>query len=114
MSVSHCQVKKSDFFTKISCRKIDRNNLSFIHTNIRSAPCNLKRFDTYLDTLDHSFSFIGLTETWFKNDNKDLYYCGKLFKLDALELLSVEDCLQNILKRKYSITRDAKKKYGKK
>ena len=64
-----------DYFTeetfckRIANRKIQDDDLSFIHTNIRSSSCNLRKFDIYLDTLDHKFSFIGLSETWLKKGN---------------------------------------------
>ena len=69
-----CEYFLEDTFNKkIRDANIQQNALSLIHTNIRSSSCNLRTFDTYLDTLDHSFSFIGLSETWLKSCNKDLY-----------------------------------------
>ena len=41
--------------------------------NIRSMSKNIKEFDTYLDHLKHKFTVIGLTETWLKESNGDLY-----------------------------------------
>ena len=69
-----CEYFLEDTFNKkIRDANIQQNALSLIHTNIRSSSCDLRTFDTYLDTLDHSFSFIGLSETWLKLCNKDLY-----------------------------------------
>ena len=47
--------------------------LSLCHFNIRSTVCNLGVFEQYLETLNHSFTAIGITETWFKDNNADLY-----------------------------------------
>ena len=47
--------------------------LSLCHFDIRSAVCNLGVFEQYLETLNHSFTAIGITETWFKDNNADLY-----------------------------------------
>ena len=61
------------FNQKLSCMDIDDDRLSYVHMNIRSAPRNLKFFENYLCTLNHKFSIIGLSETWFKEHNKELY-----------------------------------------
>ena len=61
------------FCNRISNRNIQDGDLSLIHTNIRSSSCNLRKFDIYLDSLNHKFSFIGLSETWLNKHNKDLY-----------------------------------------
>ena len=44
-----------------------------IHQNIRSAPRNLKNFECFLSNLNHTFPFIGCSETWFKDHNVNLY-----------------------------------------
>ena len=53
--------------------KISNNCWSLIHENICSIPRNLTSFDNYLSTLGHDFSIIGLTETWLKEHNIELY-----------------------------------------
>ena len=45
--------------------------LSSIHTNIRSATKNHDNFTSYLECLDHKFPFIGYSESWLSEDNKD-------------------------------------------
>jgi hypothetical protein len=77
-------------------------NLSAMHLNIRSLKHNHTAFDTLLNSLNHTFSFIGLTETWLKPHNASLFnipgYSHKfltrenkpggglsLFKKDSLE-----------------------------
>ena len=49
------------------------NNFSIIHTNIRSACKNLHNFETYLANLKHSFTIIGLSETWFNEAKSEIY-----------------------------------------
>ena len=46
---------------------------SLCHMNIRSMSKNIHQFETYLDLLKHRFTVIGLTETWLKDSNCDLY-----------------------------------------
>jgi hypothetical protein len=41
------------------------NPFSFLSYNIRSASKNIDSFTTYLELFNYSFSFIGLSETWF-------------------------------------------------
>jgi exonuclease III len=47
--------------------------MSLISMNIRSAPKNLDDFLYFLKTLQHEFCFVGLVETWFSDNNIDLY-----------------------------------------
>ena len=44
-----------------------------LHLNVRSIPAILSAFQSYLNTLEHHFSFIGLTETWLKPLNVSVY-----------------------------------------
>ena len=53
--------------------KSSKNVFSVCHMNIRSMSKNIKEFETYLDLLKHEFTVIGLTETWLKESNCDLY-----------------------------------------
>ena len=48
-------------------------NISILHHNVRSLRQNFTRFNTLLDTLDHTFSVLGLTETWLKSYNASLF-----------------------------------------
>ena len=48
-------------------------NFSLIHFNVRSAPKNLSHIENYLDCLEHDFSIVGLTETWYGDHNVGLY-----------------------------------------
>ena len=53
--------------------KIPSNCLSLFHSNIRSASKNLNKLDMYLENLKQPWSFIGLSETWFKPEFVDCY-----------------------------------------
>ena len=54
---------ENTFKNKTQSMDINDNNLSIIHMNIRSAPCNLQKFENYMANLQHKFTIIGLTET---------------------------------------------------
>jgi hypothetical protein len=47
--------------------------LSILHLNIRSSRQNFSAFNTFLHLLDHPFSLLGLTETWLKPHNAQLF-----------------------------------------
>ena len=47
--------------------------LSFLTLNIRSIPKNIDKLSSYISLFDISFSFVGITETWFTDDNIDSY-----------------------------------------
>ena len=47
----------------------DETNFSILHCNIRSITNKHDDFVGYLDSLDHKFSVIGLTETWLNSNN---------------------------------------------
>ena len=72
-------IMKCDYFLEESfiktceVNKVSSNAMSIIHFNIRSLVKNLDYFKSYLSTLKHEFSFIGLTETWLTRQNADLY-----------------------------------------
>ena len=44
-----------------------------LNLNVWSIPANLSAFQSYLNTLEHHFSVIGLTETWLKPLNVSVY-----------------------------------------
>ena len=52
-----------DFNNVINTQSI-RSDFSIIHINARSLSKNIDSLSTYLNTLDHSFSVIAITETW--------------------------------------------------
>ena len=50
-----------------------KQHLSMCHLNIRSLRKNVGSFEILLDGLQHKFSLLGVTETWLKDDDCDLY-----------------------------------------
>ena len=48
------------------------NNISILHTNICSSINKLNDFMYYINNLDTTFHFIGLSETWATANNKDM------------------------------------------
>ena len=49
------------------------NKMSFFHINIKSLPKHFDDLDLYLNSLDYTFSFVGLTETWLDESKHDLF-----------------------------------------
>ena len=52
-----------------------QNNFSIFHVNItrRSIPRNLDQLTFYLNSLNHTFSVIAISENWLTPANKNLY-----------------------------------------
>ena len=57
---------------------------SFLHVNVRSLSKNFDSLDSILSTLSHSFSVIGVTETWLHN------YSPPVFKLKTYSLIRAD------------------------
>jgi hypothetical protein len=68
-----CKYYYPDQLEKLVNNWSTKPNISFLHHNVRSLRQNYTKFTTMLDTLDHSFSVLGLTETWLKPHNATLY-----------------------------------------
>ena len=72
-------VKCCDYYTEDSFNKkcidssVSNENFSLIHLNVRSTVKNLDNFENYLLSLNHKFSLIGITETWFSPSSIDNY-----------------------------------------
>ena len=49
-----------------NCSFSNNNNLSLFHMNIRSIPKHFGDLKAYLANLNHSFSVIGISETWLQ------------------------------------------------
>ena len=58
---------------KLDKINVDQNAFSMIHLNIRSAPKNLSKFESYLSNISHTFKIIALTENWLKPHNQSLF-----------------------------------------
>ena len=44
-----------------------------LHANIRSAQKNLASLEHYINNLDHTFTVIGISESWLKEHSVDRY-----------------------------------------
>ena len=64
---------ESSFNEDIAENKCVKNVFSVCHANIRSVCKNLNSLESYLNTLNHEFTIVGLTETWLQNENNGLY-----------------------------------------
>ena len=63
----------TDFNQIISRSPAVANGLSVLHLNIRSVPANLTALVSFLSTLNHNFTIIGLTETWLNDLSASRY-----------------------------------------
>ena len=70
--LSSCNYYIEDAFQN-AAKLFSPSDLSMCHHNIRSLPAHINEFSAYLKTLNHKFCCIGLSETWLKESNKDLY-----------------------------------------
>ena len=64
---------ESSFNEDIAENKYVKNVFSVCQANIRSVCKNLNSLESYLNTLNHEFTIVGLTETWLQNENNGLY-----------------------------------------
>ena len=62
----HNELLFNESFTK-------QNNFSIFLVNIRSIPRNLDQLTFYLNSLNHTFSVIAISENWLTPANKDIY-----------------------------------------
>ena len=73
-NTNRCEYYLEDRFNKeVENNDIDAKLLSCLHVNIRSVPKNLEYFDTFLSSIHHVFTVIGMSETWLKDSNAELY-----------------------------------------
>ena len=85
--VDACDYHDEDTFECMAQdRDIKESGFSLLHLNIRSIINKFDDFKAYLDSLEHKFSVIGLSETWLNRNNIDEFplscYCniGKVRK----------------------------------
>ena len=64
---------ESSFNSEISKSLNKKHNFSLCHLNNRSIRKNLGSLEFTLENLQHEFSLIGITETWLKDDDCDLF-----------------------------------------
>ena len=58
---------------KLNKLNVTENNFSLLHANLRSARKNLADLEAYLSNIKHSFSIVGISESWLKEHDK-VYY----------------------------------------
>ena len=69
---SNCYLEDG-FKSCVSEMSTNNSIFSLFHMNIRSTKNNLNKMLAYLETLSHKFDIIGLSETWLKEIEADLY-----------------------------------------
>ena len=67
-NINNCDYYDEQKFKNL-LQTTDETNFSILHCNIRSITNKHDDFVGYLDSLDHKFSVIGLTETWLNSNN---------------------------------------------
>ena len=74
----NCNYYTDDSYNKyLAKHAISSNSCSVAHLNIRSIPANFSAFLSFIDSLDHCFTVIGLSETWLNPSNVSTYgTCG--------------------------------------
>ena len=70
----NCNYYTDDSFNKyLAKHAISNNSFSVAHLNIRSIPANFSAFLSFIHSLDHCFTVIGLSETWLNPSNVSTY-----------------------------------------
>ena len=64
---------EDDFNKKNAHKKINDDNFSIAHLNIRSIPANLSHFLGYMKSIKNTFTIYGFAQTWLSNDNLSAY-----------------------------------------
>jgi len=57
----------------LKAKKFSSQELSIMHHNVRSLPSHSEEFVLYLKSMVYPFKIIGLSETWLKPSNHELY-----------------------------------------
>ena len=69
----NCEYYTKESFNKYLSAPNSIKNISLYHHNIRGLPENFIKMDLMLNGLKTQFDIIGLSETWLKESNCDLY-----------------------------------------
>ena len=67
--VDECDYHVEETFNSLISKTSNTDIFSILHLNIRSIVNKCDDLLAYLNSLKHSFSVLGLTETWLNNDN---------------------------------------------
>ena len=74
MVLNSCDYYIEDLLnSKLDKLNVTNHSFSLLHTNIRSAPKNLFKLESYLSNIKHSFSILGISESWLREDDKSYY-----------------------------------------
>ena len=68
---SKCSYYNEPELNELIGNKKDAINFSLLHLNARSLLKNFDKFTQLLDSSQHEFSAIGISETWLNNINED-------------------------------------------
>ena len=71
--ISDCRYLLDEDSKAISAQFKKKEDLSFMHVNVRSISKNMDLLSLSLSNLNHTFSAIGISETWLNNDNAQNY-----------------------------------------
>ena len=69
----NCEYHTEESFNRYMSAPNSIKNISLYHHNIRGLPGNFVKMDVMLNGLKTQFDIIGLSETWLKESNCDLY-----------------------------------------
>ena len=73
-SLQNCRYFDEDSFNKyVRYKGLSDKGFSIFHHNIRSLVANGTQLEIFFNDLQHKLSVIGLTETWLRPDNVNLY-----------------------------------------
>ena len=70
---STCKYLYPDALSTIARNWTQAANLSFLHVNARSLNRSFDHLNTLLNDINHHFTIIGITETWLREHNVDLF-----------------------------------------
>lgn len=74
VNLTSCDYMMEDTFNnKISDLQISDDHFSLIHSNIRSIPKNLTKFENYLSNIDMKWSVMAFSESWIKDHSEKHY-----------------------------------------
>ena len=78
---SKCSYYNEPELNDLIGNKKDAINFSLLHLNARSLLKNFDKFTQLLDSSQHEFSAIGISETWLNDINEDWHrsHLGKVF-----------------------------------
>ena len=67
---SECRYYLPDELNTLS---LNNDTFSLLHLNVRSLPKNFDNLSNLLNSINHTFSFIGITESWLKSNSPPLF-----------------------------------------